>query len=196
MTDVEDQRIHWDKRHGDLSHQPRAAEVLTENRYLLPDTGKALDLACGLGGNAILLSEQGLEVTAWDLSRVAIERLTLMARLRELKHLQAAVYDVEREPLPISAFDVITVSYYLNRDIASPLIGCLKPGGLLFYQTFTRQSVGGRGPSNPDYRLEDNELLRLFKPLSVCFYREERKLGDIAIGIRDVAMLVAQKPVE
>ena len=44
-----------------------AAKVLTENHYLLPSTGVALDLACGLGANALYLAQQGLAVTAWDI---------------------------------------------------------------------------------------------------------------------------------
>ena len=41
-----------------------ASKVLTENCFLLPSTGTALDLACGLGANALFLAQQGLAVTA------------------------------------------------------------------------------------------------------------------------------------
>ena len=70
----------WDhiyKQSGHL-HYP-AAEVLAENAFLLPPTGMALDLASGLGANAIFLAGHGLAVTAWDISGVAIEKLSTYA---------------------------------------------------------------------------------------------------------------------
>ena len=183
----------WDARHGDPDKQPGVAEVLERNRHLLPRKGRALDLACGLGGNALLLAEQGLEVTAWDLSPVAIERLKKRADDEPLNQLVAEVRDIEQAPPPADSFDVIVVSYYLERALVPHIIGALKPGGLLFYQTFTRIAVGVEGPSNPDFRLGDNELLQLFDALKVRVYREENRLGDLTRGTRDVAMLVAEK---
>ena len=50
------------------------SDAVKENVHLLPQTpGTALDLACGLGGNAIFLAQKShLEVFAWDISSVAI----------------------------------------------------------------------------------------------------------------------------
>jgi tellurite methyltransferase len=183
----------WDARHGDPDKQPGVAEVLERNRHLLPHAGRALDLACGLGGNALFLAEQGLEVSAWDLSPVAIERLKKTAEHMQLNRLTAEVRDIEQAPPPADSFDVIVISYYLERALVPHIIGALRPGGLLFYQTFTRIAVGSEGPSNPDFRLGDNELLRLFGALKLRVYREENRLGDLTRGTRDVAMLVAEK---
>ncbi len=183
----------WDARHSDPQKEPSVSEVLALNRHLLPAQGEALELACGLGGNALMLAEAGLEVTAWDLSPVAIERLRTLALQRGLPRLTAQVRDIERDPPPARRFDVIAVSYYLERRLAPQIAAALRPGGLLFYQTFTRIAVGSEGPSNPAFRLDDNELLQLFGDLRVRFYREENRLGDLSRGIRDVAMLVAEK---
>jgi SAM-dependent methyltransferase len=152
-----------------------------------------LDLACGLGGNALLLAQAQLHTTAWDISSVAISRLQAMAIDKALANLQAEVRDVELDPPPVARFDVIVVSYFLARQLAPSLIAALKPGGMLFYQTFTRIAVSAEGPGNPHFRLGDNELLRLFRPLAIRFYREENRLGDLSQGRRDVAMLVAEK---
>jgi SAM-dependent methyltransferase len=141
-----------------------------------------------------LLAEQGLEVTAWDLSAVAIERLGQEAAARGLK-IDARVRDVLARPPGPATFDVILVSHFLDRDLAPALAEALRPGGLLFYQTFSREAVTSSGPSNPDYRLATNELLRLFAPLNVRFYREEGRVGDTQRGTRDIAQLVAWKPV-
>lgn len=183
----------WNLRHGDLAHQPRAAEVLKQNRHLLPARGLALDLACGLGGNALLMAKTGLEVTAWDLSPVAIARLQELAEAHQLPNLKPETRDLSADPLPPETFVVIAVSYFLDRKLIRSIIASLKPGGLLFYQTFTRISVTKQGPSNPGYRLADNELLELCSPLRLRFYREENLLGDLSRGTRDVAMLVGEK---
>ena len=183
----------WDSRHADPDKHPKAARVLRQNLHLLPGQGSALDLACGLGGNALLLAERGLQVTAWDISPVAIERLKRIAWDQGLSDLTPEVRDVEQRPPAPESFDLIVVSYYLERRLVQPIIDALKPGGLLFYQTFTRVAVGSDGPSNPDFRLGDNELLQLFSPLHLRFYREENRLGDLGLGDRDIAMLVAEK---
>jgi len=186
-------RAKWDERHGDPGKNPFTAEVLAQNLHLLPSSGQALELACGLGGNALTLASQGLQVCAWDLSPVAIRRLREYAEAAGLANLRAEVRDVERNPPGPESFDVVVVSYYLERALVPDLIAALKPGGLLFYQTFTRIAITPKGPSNPDFRLADNELLSLFKALRIRFYREENRLGDPTRGIRDVAMLVAQR---
>ncbi len=185
-------KMMWDQRHADPDKQPSAAEVLLENLHLLPQTGNALDLACGLGGNALELARFGLEVSAWDLSSVAVKRLQHLADSERLA-LNAEQRDVAQDPLTENAFDVIVVSYFLDRGLMPALVDALKPGGLIFYQTFTRIAVSGTGPSNPAYRLGDNELIALLSPLSLRCYREENRLGDLNKGLRDVAMIVAQK---
>jgi SAM-dependent methyltransferase len=171
--------------------------VLLHNLHLLPVSdqghGQALELACGLGGNALLLAQQGLEVHAWDISPVAIERLNNRAAAQGLQ-IQAEVRDVEFAPPQPESLDVIVVSYFLERSLFPSLIAALKPNGLLFYQTFIRDKVNACGPSSPDYLLATNELLQLCAPLQVLYYREEGKVGDVSKGVRDVAMLVGMKP--
>jgi len=177
----------WDNRYRDADSAPRAALVLSENLHLLPTQGKALDLACGLGGNALLLAQQGLEVEAWDISPVAIEKLTKQATGLSI---QTKVVDITAESLPVGEFDVIVVSYFLDRRLAPAIIRALRPNGLLFYQTFNQRLLG-RGPSNPAWRLQDKELLSLFAPLSLRYYREDSLDEEHALA--DEAMLVAQK---
>jgi len=192
---VEDTRAlqaRWDKRHGEAEGDGEIADVLQQYLHLLPSTGDALDLACGRGANAIKLAQAGFRVSAWDLSPVAIAQLKQVATERQL-NLQAEVRDLLTTPIPPDAFDVILVSHFLERSLAPSIIHALRPGGLLFYQTYTQTAVSGAGPSNPRFRLDDNELLTLFRSLKIRVYREELALGDITRGWRDKAMLVAQR---
>ena len=188
-----DPRNKWDRRHAAAEGIGEVSAVLARNTHLLEPGKDALDLACGRGANALVLAQLGMRVHAWDLSPVAIKRVEHAAREQRLK-IQAEVRDVSARPPSANRFDVILVSYFLERTLAPKLICALRPGGLLFYQTFSRTAVTDSGPSNPDYRLADNELLELFRPLRVRYYREDGKLGDTSRGLRDVAMLVAEKP--
>jgi SAM-dependent methyltransferase len=167
--------------------------VLWENQHLLPATGRALDLACGAGGNALLLAVHGLETWAWDIADVAVACVQAVAQQQGVV-LHTEVRDVVAYPPLPESFDVIVVSRFLERCLAPALIDALTPEGLLFYQTFTQVTVGAVwGPTNPAYRLAPQELLTLFQPLRVVVYREEGRVGDMRRGFRNEAMLVAQK---
>ncbi len=191
-TAKESLREKWDARYSGSDRLPPPARVLEENLHLLPSTGLALDLACGLGANALLLADRGLAVVAWDLSPVAIQRLRGTADRRGTR-VDPRVRDVLADPPGPATFDLILVSHFLDRGLAAAIGAALRPGGVLFYQTFTREAVSDSGPSNPEYRLGANELLGLFPTLLVRYYREEGRLGDLASGTRDIAMLVAQR---
>jgi tellurite methyltransferase len=182
----------WDGIYLQREGETSVARVLLENQHLLPEKGKALDLACGLGSNAKLLAKAGLEVDAWDISPVAIKQLQQEVQSKKLT-INAQVHDVIEKPPATNSFDVIVVSFFLDRDLCDKLILALKPGGLLFYQTYCQAKVDQAGPQNPDYLLADNELLRLFPSLKVRVYREEALLGEHQRGFRNIAFLVAEK---
>jgi len=188
-------REKWDTCYSAASPlDARAAEVLTENRHLLPGRGAALDVAAGLGGNAFVLARQGLDTQAWDLSRVAVALVRGYARETKLP-VTAITRDVIAHPPAPESFEVIVVSGFLHRELCPAIAAALRPGGLLFYQTHCRHRCSSGGPSNPAFLLEDGELLQLFHTLSPIVYREERQLGDPFCGFRDRAMLVAlRKP--
>jgi SAM-dependent methyltransferase len=170
--------------------------VLREYEHLLPPpesrTGEALDLACGLGASSLWLAQRGLRVSAWDLSPVAIARLSSKADELGLP-ITARVRDVIAEPPPPNRFDLVLVAHFLDRGLCPAIAASLRPGGVLFYQTFSRESVTDRGPADPGYRLAPNELLGLFPGLIVRAYRDEGRLGDTARGTRDLALFVAQR---
>ena len=96
-------------------------------------------------------------------------------------------------PLP-SSFDVVVCSHFLKRALMPALAAALRPGGVLFYQTFSQTRITGVGSRNAAFRLADNELLRLLPQLRLRFYREEAWLGDLGAGYRDLAMMVAERP--
>lgn len=189
---AENHNVKWNARYADSTAVPSSPlEVLVDNAHLLPSSGAALDLACGLGGSALWLAKRGFTTSAWDWSDVAVDRLRQVAGDLPLT---AEMRDVVQRPPEADCFDVICVGHYLQRELCPAIAAALRPGGLLFYQTFSREKVDDDGPGNPAFRLAENELLRLFPELVARFYRDEGRCGDVSEGFRNKAQLVAQRP--
>ncbi len=161
----------WDQRYRNAQSAGKPAAILEQYQQLLPAEGIALDFACGLGGNALLLAQHGLDTHAWDISPVAIQTLAEQA-LHSGLFIQSEVRDVDHQPPAASSFDVIVVSYFLDRRLFPALLQALKPQGLLFYQTFTQTLFQDIGPGRPEYRLKSNELLQQMTDLQVIAYHE------------------------
>jgi len=181
----------WDQIYQN-STCSEVADVLRENEFLLPEKGLALDLACGLGANAVFLAEKGLETHAWDISSVAIEKLKKNAEIKGL-NISAKQHYIDFKNLPKNAFDVIVLSHFLDRSLCNAIMDSLKPDGLLFYQTYVREKLDSVGPKNPDFLLGRNELLMLFSPLTVVVYRENSLVGQLDYGERNEALYIGQK---
>lgn len=182
----------WNEIYKKKDLKPTASYVLEQYQHLLPSQGTALDLACGQGGNAILLAKAGLTVSAWDISEVAIEQLSSLAQSHSLV-VNAQVRDVLKNPPEKNSLDVLVVSFFLDRSICKVLLAALKPNGLVFYQTYCQMKTEQKGPKNKSYLLADNELLTLFEGMKVRVYSDEALLGDHAKGFRNQAFLVAER---
>ena len=146
----------WDTRHREALDDPQACTILQQHSAHLPRRGQALDLACGRGGNALWLARRGLTVHAWDYSEAGIRYLRAEAEKHRLT-VQTEVRDVVLRPPEAGQFDLLVVSHFLNRSLMPSLLAAVRPGGLLYYQTFL---VGhsGSGPRNPDFLLRPGEL--------------------------------------
>lgn len=187
-------RQKWDRIHSRAAATPSTAcRALRDYSFLLPASGRALDVACGRGGNALLLARRGLETSALDISPVALQALDTEARRAGLP-VELIEADTEHFAHSGDLYDAIVVANYLDREFCRRLPQLLKPGGLLFYQTFVRDKVDRDcGPSNTDYLLQTGELLRLFTSLRVLQYSDLGTVGDGALGLRNQAMLIAMK---
>jgi len=191
---IDDEASKWDARYRTApAVTPQPARAVAQYAHLLPPRGKALEVACGLGGNALLLARLGLHTEAWDISAVAIERLRSLAQEQGLT-LTATQRDVLVEPPAAAGYDVIVVTRFLDRSLCPALAAALRPDGLLYYQTFVQERVTDHGPGNPAFLLAPGELLQLFPGLLPLAYHDEGRIGDPARGWRDEACLVAQKP--
>jgi SAM-dependent methyltransferase len=127
--------------------------VVRHVRRLAPG-GRVLDVAAGTGRHACFLAACGFRVTAVDRDLSA-----LPVNATEIARVEA---DLESDGWPELGppFDGLIVVNYLHRPTWHRLIGCLAPGGLLIYETFARGHERFGRPRNPDFLLEEGELLR------------------------------------
>ena len=186
----------WNERYQTKGQTAGAANlspayVLYEFQHLLPVEGVALDLASGLGANALFLAQHHLQTHAWDISSVAIEKLNAAAKSLDI-NLNTEIRDIVAKPPEENSYDVIVVSHFLDRKIIPDIISALRKKGLLFYQTFTKAYVQESGPTNEQYRLGNNELLSLCEGLDIVVYREEGLIGDTECGFRNEALFIGQ----
>ena len=130
--------------------------------------GRVLDVACGAGRHLRHLSALGYAVVGVDRDERALAALAGLAGTE----LRAA--DLEAAPWPFSPeeFDGVVVTNYLHRPLFPHLLGALRPGGILIYETFARGNERYGRPSNPDFLLEPGELLRRIEPLSVIGFEQ------------------------
>jgi SAM-dependent methyltransferase len=191
-------REKWNHRYGDASTTPlpvAPAEWLVEHRALLealPSGGRALDLACGDGRNARYLAELGFAVDALDVSDVVIGRLAEAAVALGLD-VRPMVADLEHDPdLPRGQYAVVMNFNYLQRSLFGSLAAALRPGGLLFFETFARPHIEELGHDFPDeFLLAENELLGAFPGLHVRHYFEG--VAERSGRPRGIASLVAER---
>jgi SAM-dependent methyltransferase len=164
-------RRRWEQKHRDAEYLPGPAPFLAECRAELRG-GLALDLACGLGGNALYLAEEGFSVEALDWSFDALRRLTAAARAKGWQ-VRAVACDLVRFPLPRERYDVLVSVRFLDRSLWPSMADALKPGGALVFETFNRRYLERRPDFPKEYCLEEGELLEAFSPtLRVVRYRE------------------------
>lgn len=131
MTDAQS----WDDRYESQeqlwSGEPNGA-LVAEAAELPP--GQALDVGCGEGADALWLAARGWQVTAIDISRVALERAA--ARAAGNGAVSWTHADLSSHGLPSGAFDLVSAQYFpIEHDpkhtAVHNLLSSVAPGGTL-----------------------------------------------------------------
>ena len=155
----------WDRRYAEGEH----ADRLDPNDWLLRalalagiDNGKggrALDVACGIGRNALHLSSLGFEVDAVDISSVGLEKAAALALERGLKvnWLEA---DLELPFDPPAVYDLIVMFRYVNMPLLERLGNCLKPGGWFICEEHMQTDEEVIGPKSTRFLLAPGALAK------------------------------------
>ncbi len=126
----------WDERYlakdQVWSGDPNYA-LVTEVSGLEP--GRVLDVGCGEGADAVWLAQRGWQVTALDVSTVALGRAAAHAREAGVQVAWVHTGLVEAR-LPADGFDLVSAQYFAlrrtpGRDAERSLLAAVAPGGTL-----------------------------------------------------------------
>ena len=167
-------REKWDQRYREGAYASRnyPSEFL-RNRANLLNVGRAMDLACGVGRNAIYLAELGFEVDAVDVSLVGLEIARKKAKERRLS-IQWLNEDLLSDwTIPDQQYDLILMLRFVSSEVLVKLPQLLARGGALIIEEHLQWPQGNViGPSGNRFRVEPGELMEGCKELDVLFHYE------------------------
>jgi SAM-dependent methyltransferase len=162
--------------------------------------GKALDLACGEGRNAIWLAEQGWTVTAVDFSDVAIERARKLAEGRglDVEWLRA---NLASYAPPAETFQLVLIAYLQLpgvelRGVLARAARALAPAGELMMIGHARRNLaeGVGGPRDPAVLWTPGEIDGALRALGLSVQRCEhvQRSVDTPDGPREAVDVLAR----
>ena len=168
----------WNERYATGEAGDRPPEPLVVRAVIGRQPGHALDLACGLGRNALYLAAQGWKVTAVDNARVALDILAERAVKGldvhpVLADLEAGEFDIQP-----GSWDLIVDCCFLHRPLFPAIRSGVKPGGL-FVGVFPMFGI------NPAFLMAPGEGRELFGDWELLHYDEA-----------DRTEIIARKPVQ
>jgi SAM-dependent methyltransferase len=156
------QAAEWDARYterGDAMWSGRPnGRLVQEVAELQP--GRALDVGCGEGADAVWLAGRGWTVTAIDVSEVAVRRARDAAEAAGVS-IEWLCGDALQAALPSRSFDLVSMQYpalprAAGEDAVRTLLDTVRPGGMLLavYHDLDdehREHMKSRGIDPADY---------------------------------------------
>ena len=165
-------REKWDARYASKEADfPAPDSFLVEHRHLLT-SGRALDLASGMGADALFLARHGYAVDALDISFTALYRLQRKAQRVGLD-IRPAVVDLDDFPLPRGLYDLVAVFHFFSPRLMRSISHALKKGGLLFYATYNYRHISVKPGFRLDYLVPSHGLTPYFPDLHILMHEEE-----------------------
>lgn len=165
-------RDKWDARYLTRGVSfPDPDPFLVANRGLLAG-GSALDLASGLGANALFLARCGYRVEAIDISYRALAGLKAKAdRLR--LDVSAVVADLDHYPIARNRYDLVTVFHFFSPLLMPAIQDSLKQDGILIYSTYNFRHRSVKPGFDPRYLVSPDGLAGYFPDLHVMVHQTE-----------------------
>jgi SAM-dependent methyltransferase len=175
-VDLEQQAQHWDARYterGDRMWSGRPNGTLVAEVAALsaarPGRGTVLDVGCGEGADAIWFAREGWQVTAIDVSPLAVERARAVAVGAGVTGIDWLVGDVLATDVLATAFapasfDLVSGQYFVlptahGEAALAALLDTVKPGGTLLmvhHAGFGPEQVHAHGMQPEDYFIVDD----------------------------------------
>ncbi|MGH9092740.1 MAG: methyltransferase domain-containing protein [Acidimicrobiales bacterium] len=193
----------WDERYATDELVWRA----DPNRFLVEEVagmapGRALDLACGEGRNALWLAQEGWRVVAVDFSRAGLAKGRALAERRGLEASWVEADVLRWAPAP-HAFNLVTVLYLQlpgpdrTRALATAA-AALAPGGALLVvgHDSTNLAEGFGGPQDPSVLYGPEDVVADLGDLVVERAARVRRPVETPEGVREAvdALVRARRP--
>ena len=182
-------RDKWNQRYAEDCDRKNNPVTLVEDWLPRLSVGRALDVACGAGRNAIFLAQAGYQVDAVDISHEGLELARQQARSQG-----PGINWIEQDLDQPYAFDtnyqLILVMWYVDLALITRLCGCLAPGGYLLCEEHLVTGQQVIGPTNAAYRVAPGALREAVSQLDILFYEESvepTSEGDQVASARVVA---------
>ncbi len=156
-------RERWERRYADPSRHPqRGANPFLVRNAPPPQPGRrALELACGLGRDALWLAAQGYTVDALDISLTALRRARA-EMLRQGLRVNFLLADLDHIPLAPYPYDLVYVYRFLDRRLFPAIRDFVRPGGVVIYETLNVRRLEESPETSPDFLLGLDELPTYF----------------------------------
>lgn len=164
----------WEERYSRPGRKRHMPDSLLLEHWSELAGPRVLDVACGEGRNALFLAERGLRVCGIDRSPTAVAKARQWAAERGLD-CEFLLWDLDTLTLPGSGYDSIVVTRYWQPELGAFLEAALRPGGILLYETYTKQYLKYRPDSEPTHLLAPGELQRHFAAMEILHYAEVDK---------------------
>ena len=186
MTDSVPPNI-WDERYRSSPTSFHPCQLVTETAQNLA-AGRALELACGTGGNALWLAERGWQVTAVDSSAVAVDLLQAESVRRGIR-VNPVIADLEAGQFVVApnAWDLVIITKYLQRDLFESIKHGVVPGGMVISSALLQLP----DQTNSQFRVKRGELRAYFSDWEILSYREP---ANGAIAAHSLAEIVVRRP--
>ncbi|MBT8434067.1 MAG: methyltransferase domain-containing protein [Gammaproteobacteria bacterium] len=164
-------RDKWNQRYAEDSYRKTNPVTLVSDWLEKIPPGRALDVACGAGRNAILLAQSGFAVDAIDISLEGLKRARQTAVEQGL-NINWIEHDLD-EPYPFEPiYDLIIVMWYVDLGLITRLCQCLAPGGYLLCQEHLVTEQEAIGPTDTNFRVAPGTLSKAVSGLDVLLYEE------------------------
>ncbi len=202
-TAADPSRERWNRRWaGERAHASSApSEFLIAETEALPP-GRALDVACGAGRNAVWLARRGWRVTGVDFSDVALRTARELAASAgvEVEWIEA---DAVTWIPPRGAYDLVTVMYLQlpaaeRRAALGHAVAAVAPGGTLLVVGHDRLNLteGWGGPTQAEVLFTPDDVVAEIGGLVIESARRVRRAVAEGAGAREAidALVRARRP--
>ncbi|MEM7327021.1 MAG: class I SAM-dependent methyltransferase [Actinomycetota bacterium] len=192
----------WDDRYRVAEYiWTDRANMFVERHAADHPPGRAIDLACGEGRNAVWLAANGWEVTAVDFSTVALEKALRLATDHDIT-INRVEADATRWA-PDQPVDLVVIAYLQITDpertaVLRQAAEWLVPGGTLLIVAHdrTNHADGYGGPPDPAVCYDLDETVEALSSLTIEHAAVEQRPVVTADGTRHAldTVVVARRP--